>query len=215
MKDVNRKVRLAAALLGIFSFVRPGLAASETIETLKSADWAGAAGPAFARVDAAKRESLVEARAAAAAQSLPNFAQVSAGLFRSGQPTQQGVASLPAKGIKTILKLNADSPAEADWAASAGLAIVTQVMSNVSSPSYAEVDAALAVINDPARQPVLVHCHKGSDRTGTVVAAYRVVVQGMSVDQAVAEAKSFGYGAPGFDNLTTWLNGYLAARAGK
>jgi protein tyrosine/serine phosphatase len=71
------------------------------------------------------------------------------------------------------------------------------------------------VINDPARQPVLVHCEKGADRTGTVVAAYRVVVQGMSVAAAVAEAKSFGYGSPGFEDLTTWLDGYLAARSGK
>ena len=148
-------------------------------------------------------------------QPLGNFAQVSPVLYRSAQPSEQGVSQLAADGVKTILKLNADDPAEQDWAAADGITLVDQLMDNHSSPSYSQVDAALAVINDPARQPVLVHCHKGADRTGTVVAAYRVVVQKMSVAQAVAEAKSFHYGSPGFQDLTAWLNGYLAQRAGK
>ena len=43
--------------------------------------------------------------------ALPDFSQVSPGVYRSGQPTQQGVAQLAAKGIKTILKLNDNNPA--------------------------------------------------------------------------------------------------------
>ncbi len=42
--------------------------------------------------------------------------------------------------------------------------------------------------------PVLVHCWHGSDRTGAVVAAYRVVVQKWSKQEAIDEMKNGGYG---------------------
>jgi protein tyrosine phosphatase (PTP) superfamily phosphohydrolase (DUF442 family) len=120
------------------------------------------------------------------------------------------VTKIAAAGIKTILKLNADSPAETNWAAGAGVALETVLMSNKVSPTYEQVDEALAIINDASKQPVLVHCHLGHDRTGAVIGAYRVTVQGWSVDKAAAEAKQLGYSAPGFDDITAYLQGYLA-----
>ena len=44
-----------------------------------------------------------------------------------------------------------------------------------------------------ARMPLLVHCEHGQDRTGLVIAAYRVVVNGWTKYAAWAEAKAFGY----------------------
>src|SRR5208282_1496550 len=41
--------------------------------------------------------------------------------------------------------------------------------------------------------PVLCHCQRGQDRTGLVIAAYRVRVCGRSKDEAMAEALKFGY----------------------
>ena len=154
---------------------------------------------------------VFEAGAArAAAAPLPNFAQVSPTLFRSGQPTQAGIATIKSSGVKTILKLNSDSPAEATWAASAGIKFKAMPMGTQSSPSYEAVDAALAFIKDPANQPVLVHCKLGHDRTGAVVGAYRISVQGWSVAQAAAEAKKLGYSDPLFQDITSYLQGYLA-----
>lgn len=131
-------------------------------------------------------------------------------LYRSGQPTQAGVAKIKGLGVKTILKLNADDPLESDWAASDGLDLETVLMSNNQSPSYDQIDQALAIINDNSKQPVLVHCHLGHDRTGAVIGAYRVAVQGMRVDQAAAEAKAMGYSNPSFQDIATYLTGYLA-----
>jgi protein tyrosine/serine phosphatase len=148
------------------------------------------------------------------AQALPNFAKVSEALFRSGQPTQQGVARLKSDNVRTILKLDSQDPQESSWADAEGIRLEPLLMPSNASPSYEQIDQALAFINNTANQPVDVHCHYGKDRTGAVVAAYRVTVQGMSVDQAAAEAKSFGYGAPGFQDITTFLNGYVAYKAG-
>jgi tyrosine-protein phosphatase SIW14 len=214
MKKELKAYLAAVSFLAVLAATLPAHAAS----ALDSAAVAGKAaaildefapGAALPEVAAAPAADAVAAQAPAA-QPLPNFAQVSAVLYRSGQPAQADVAKIKSLGVKTILKLNADDPLESDWAASNGLALETVPMSNHQSPTYDQVDAALAVINDPAKQPVLVHCHRGHDRTGAVVAAYRVTVQGMSVDQAAAEAKSFGYGAPGFQDITAYLTGYLA-----
>ena len=54
------------------------------------------------------------------------------------------------------------------------------------------VERALAIINDPANQPVFVHCKHGADRTGTVVAIYRITHDGWSSEQALHEAKKYG-----------------------
>ena len=142
--------------------------------------------------------------------ALPDFAQVTPALYRSGQPTQSDMAQIKNLGIKTILKLNADNQAESSWTANAGLVLETLVMSNVHSPTYEQVDAALAIINDTSKQPILVHCHLGHDRTGAVIAAYRVTVQGWSIDKAAAEAKTMGYSSPNFQDITTYLQGYVA-----
>ena len=180
----------ASAILGEFA---PGTALPEV---------------AAAPTAAAAAESV--SAKAAAAQPLPNFAQVASFLYRSGQPNQAGVAKIEGLGVKTILKLNSDDPLESDWAASNGLDLETVPMSPSVSPTYDQIDAALAIINDPAKQPVLVHCHLGHDRTGAVIGAFRVVVQGMSVDQAAAEAKALGYSNPHFQDIASYLTGYLA-----
>jgi protein tyrosine/serine phosphatase len=209
MKNENRKTWLAAAVfLSIASGAPARLSAAETLESLKNADWSGSLSPAFALV-----ESFALAPADAPTQNLPDFAKVSDALYRSGQPTQQEIAQLPGLGIKTILKLNSDDPAESDWAAGADVTLVPELLDNQNPPTFEQVDAALAVITDPARQPVLVHCHLGHDRTSIVVAAYEVTVAGMGVDQAAADAKTFGYSNPRFPNLTTWLPSYAAHRA--
>ena len=60
--------------------------------------------------------------------------------------------------------------------------------------SDAQILQFLKIATDPKRQPLLVHCRHGADRTGTMVAAYRVVVQGWSKDQALAEMQEGGFG---------------------
>lgn len=214
MKKELRAYLAAVTLLAVFAATLP----AHAVPSLDSSAVAGKAaailgefspGAALPEVAAAPVADIVAAKAPAA-QPLPNFAQVTPNLYRSGQPTQAGVVKIKSAGVKTILKLNADDPAESDWAASDGLDLETVLMSNKVSPTYDQIDQALAIINDTSKQPVLVHCHLGHDRTGAVIGAYRVTIQGVSVDQAAAEAKAMGYSNPSFDDITAYLQGYLA-----
>jgi protein tyrosine/serine phosphatase len=78
-------------------------------------------------------------------------------------------------------------------------------MDGTKMPSIEEVDRALEVVLDPSKRPVLVHCAHGEERTGAVVAAYRVVVEGWEPAAAEKEAIEHGFG---FDGLEGFLVRY-------
>ena len=51
------------------------------------------------------------------------------------------------------------------------------------------VDEGFPHMADPAKRPVFVHCKHGADRTGTMVAFYRILFEGWSKDEAIREMK--------------------------
>jgi protein tyrosine/serine phosphatase len=65
---------------------------------------------------------------------------------------------------------------------------------------------ALKAINN-AEKPVLVHCWHGSDRTGVVVAAYRIVFENWTKEAAISEFRNsdFGYHENWYPNLIDLL----------
>ncbi len=64
----------------------------------------------------------------------------------------------------------------------------------------------LQVVTDEANRPVFVHCRRGADRTGMSLAVYRVVVQGWSKDEAVAEMTQGGFHFySGWQNLVRYV----------
>ncbi|MFT6863841.1 MAG: protein tyrosine/serine phosphatase [Akkermansiaceae bacterium] len=66
----------------------------------------------------------------------------------------------------------------------------------------------MKIATDPQKTPVLVHCLHGSDRTGAMCAAYRIVVQGWSKGAAIAKIKHGGYGHHKIrGNLGRWIEG--------
>ena len=60
-------------------------------------------------------------------------------------------------------------------------------------PRGEQISRFLAIADDPARQPVLVHCAQGVRRTGMMVAAYQLSIMKLDKDQAVAAIKGFGH----------------------
>lgn len=135
---------------------------------------------------------------------VPNLHRVSAGLYRSAQPSAEGMQQLAALGVRTVVNLRSFH-SDRDEIGDTGLAYEHLYM-KAWHPEWKEALRFLQIASDPARQPVLVHCQHGADRTGTLVAVYRMAVQGWSADQAIAEMTEgdFGY-HPLWVNLPAWL----------
>ncbi|MBI4354663.1 MAG: dual specificity protein phosphatase family protein [Candidatus Omnitrophica bacterium] len=131
-----------------------------------------------------------------------NFQYVAPGICRGAQPDEEGLRALKAMGIKTIVSLRVPPrliAQEAKQAEALGLDFVSLPLSNYDEPSDTEVKTFLAVVTDPRRQPVFVHCRQGQLRTGALMASYRVLEEGWSAEQAYTEAKALG-----FDDQYPW-----------
>ena len=132
--------------------------------------------------------------------------EVAPGIFRSAQPDPAGLRAVQKRGVRTVVVLRTKIPEEErEAAARLGLELVHVPMDGTKMPSMEEVDRALTVILDPSKRPVLVHCAHGEERTGAVIAAYRVVVEGWDPAAAEAEALELGFG---FDDLGGFLVRY-------
>lgn len=127
--------------------------------------------------------------------ALPNFHQVNERLFRGAQPKSGGWQKLSARGVKTVINLRDDDAralAEEAEVRAAGLHYFNVPFGRLGRPSDADVERVLALINAPENQPVFVHCTHGADRTGTVIAVYRIAHDNWTSEQAKAEAKRYG-----------------------
>ena len=121
-----------------------------------------------------------------------NLYQVSEELYRSEQPDKKGFANLKKLGIQSVLNLR-KYHTDDDEAKGLNLNLYSYKMS-AGNITEEDIEKCIRIIR-MAPKPILIHCMHGSDRTGTIVAAYRIVEQNWSVDDAIAELKEkqFGY----------------------
>lgn len=126
---------------------------------------------------------------------LPNFFKVSERLYRGGQPKTGGIKKLAEIGIKTIINLRGTDEmtrAEEAEAKAAGLVYFNIPMPGLSRPTHEQISRVMEIVGNQESGPVFIHCKRGSDRTGTVVAIYRIARDGWTADKALTEAKRFG-----------------------
>lgn len=123
--------------------------------------------------------------------SLQNLYKVDDNLFRSEQPTKIGMKELQDLGVKTIL--NVRNLRNDNCEGKSTDLILRKKRINTWTIKYDEVVSALKIIQESPK-PVLIHCKHGSDRTGCIVAAYRMSIQNWTKVDAIYEFKSGGYG---------------------
>jgi protein tyrosine/serine phosphatase len=137
---------------------------------------------------------------------LPNLHKVSPNLYRGAQPDAVGFRELERMGVRTVINLRLLHGDEA-LIAGTGLTEV-RIPSEAWEVDDDEVVEFLRIAADPKRTPVFVHCQHGADRTGTMVAAYRIVVQGWEREEAIREMTEGGFSFhPFFINLPNYLRG--------
>lgn len=128
---------------------------------------------------------------------LPNFFKVNDHIYRGGQPKPEGFAELKKLGVATVIDLrdNDDNALkEKALVEKTGMRFVNFPLGNWARPDAKDIEKILAEINAAANQPVFVHCKRGSDRTGTVIAVYRMTHDGWDAKRAGDEAERFGIG---------------------
>jgi protein tyrosine/serine phosphatase len=128
-------------------------------------------------------------------RELPNFAKVSEKLYRGAQPTGEGFRRLKELGVSTVINLRGEDDqavAEKEAVESAGLRYYNVGLPGLSRPSDEQVARVMTIIDSPESGPVFIHCRRGSDRTGTIAAVYRISHEGWTSEQALAEAKRYG-----------------------
>jgi protein-tyrosine phosphatase len=98
-------------------------------------------------------------------------------------------------GVKTVIDLreaDARSKKEERVVAAAGMQYVSVPMTGLTPPTEAEITRILGILEDENTGAVFVHCQRGADRTGAIIASYRIDHDGWDNAQALREAKALG-----------------------
>lgn len=137
------------------------------------------------------------------ANGVPNLHQIDQNLYRSAKPGEVAADELQQLGIRTVISLRAGNGSEEG--------IEHPSIRNVDIPIRAwnpgdeAAEQFMAIVSDKSNGPYLVHCYHGADRTGTMVAIYRVRAHGWSTDEAIDEMLHGGYGFHKiWQNLIRW-----------
>lgn len=129
----------------------------------------------------------------------PNLFQVSGSLYRGGQPTARGLRELEKIGVRTVVSLRS---LHGDHTKLAGTSLnYCRIKMRMWDPQMDQVQLFVAIAACPINRPLFVHCLHGSDRTGLMIAAYRVVIEGWTKQQALEEMI---FGPFGYQNV--WKN---------
>ncbi len=137
---------------------------------------------------------------------LPNLHRVSPGLYRGAQPTAEGMRELRKLGVRTVVNLRSFH-SDRHEIGDTGLAY-EHIFMKAWHPEDEDVVRFLQIVTDRDRTPVFVHCQHGADRTGTMCAVYRMVVQGWTREEALSEMTNGGFGFhEGWQNLLDYMDG--------
>jgi protein tyrosine phosphatase (PTP) superfamily phosphohydrolase (DUF442 family) len=127
-------------------------------------------------------------------KGIDNFGEVTPTLFRGGQPTDEAFESLAKMGVDIVVDTRGGNRAGRE-----GREVERHGMKYVSIPWHCPFPhddvfvKFLKLVRDNPKKKIFVHCRLGDDRTGMMVAAYRMAREGWSADEAMVEMQHFGF----------------------
>ena len=122
-----------------------------------------------------------------------NFAEVTPHLYRGAQPKNEGYANLKKMGVDIVVDLRLSGKGTEKQAVTrAGMTYVS-IPWHCLFPKDKDVASFLLLLRQNKDKKIFVHCRYGDDRTGMMIAAYRMAVEGWSAEDARKEMDAFGF----------------------
>lgn len=125
-------------------------------------------------------------------QGVGNFYKITDYLYRSEQPTEEGLENLKKMGIKTLINLRVFH-SDLGQAKKSGL-LDEELSVKTWHIEDEDIIRVLRIIRKSENGPFLMHCWRGADRLGVMIAMFRIVEQGWTKDEAIEEMVNGGYG---------------------
>ena len=150
---------------------------------------------------------LAESRAQSRV-GIPRFGSVSDQLYRGGQPEGTGFAELKKLGIEIVVNLRHEPDEiarERQLVEGQGMRFVSIPWRGKQDPKAEQISEFLGVLRDNPDRKVFVHCQRGAERTGVMVACYRMSHDQWTPDKALAEMESFGFRGLRFGHLKRFV----------
>lgn len=128
--------------------------------------------------------------------SIPNFHQVTDWLYRGAQPGEEGFGRLKELKIKTVVTLRWRKwqvTREKKILEKLGIEFHSLPLNYWTLPGKKDVDRFLEIVDDENNYPIFVHCFHGADRTGVLIAMFRIMRCGWTIEDAYVEMVKCGY----------------------
>ncbi len=125
-------------------------------------------------------------------KGVPNFGEVTPTLYRGGLLNSTGLKALAKMGVKIVVDVRSNNKAEKEKVESAGMEYVS-IPWHCPWPRDEVFAKFLKVLQENKGKKVFVHCRLGDDRTGMMIAAYRMAEEGWNADEAMNEMETFGF----------------------
>jgi protein tyrosine phosphatase (PTP) superfamily phosphohydrolase (DUF442 family) len=123
---------------------------------------------------------------------IADFGEVTPTLYRGGQPTKRGFEALAKMGFQIVVDLRGDRNSEREEVTRLGMQYVSSAW-QCSFPKDSIFADFITLIRTNPGKKIFVHCRVGDDRTGMMVAAYRMAEQGWGAERAKKEMTTFGF----------------------
>ena len=127
-------------------------------------------------------------------------------LYRSGQLNPSQLAEAVKRyGLRTVVNFQRPGPGvdhERALAKELGVDFLNLPMTGDGFGQEIQFREVLKAVADPERRPILIHCARGTCRTGASVALYRFEQDGWTIDDVSAEMRRQSY-------KDGWLPGYI------
>jgi tyrosine-protein phosphatase SIW14 len=147
---------------------------------------------------------------------VPNAGSVTPELFRGAQPNNSAFAGLQKLGVNIVVDFRGESgevTAEKKSVESLGMKFVNLPWNGAGLPSRDELLTFFTLLRDNPDQKIFIHCEYGADRTGVMIALYRIAVDHWTPQQAISEMKDFHYHSFMLPHLAKYVRAFPSALA--